>query len=399
VRAFCRKGKFVKRFMILLSALVMQMCLGATYSWSVFVRPLRDLVGLSQGAAQLPFSVFYFAFPATMILSGMFLRRLGPRGCAMIGGVLFGTGWLVASLGTYHFLFTVLGIGLLAGIGVGLAYVVPIAVCVQWFPRQKGLVTGIAVAGFGGGAALVGQIAGTLMFKSDFSPFATFWIFGGSFLVLVPIAGFAMEFVEEFKEGKIPQIDLSAIIGRQEFRTLFLAMIAGLAAGFAVNANLKDLSPVEEQGVGIVAVSLFALANAGGRLIWGAIFDKLQSATAVAANLLLQGVVTLCGIWLLRSQEGFLAFALLTGFNYGGVLVVYASSVARIWGREHVGQVYGVLFAANIVAALAPILAGFSLGLTGTFSTALGTVAVLLTVAAVFVWTAATGLNVEQRTG
>ena len=69
----------MKRFMILLSALVMQMCLGATYTWSVFVRPLRDVAGLSQGAAQLPFSVFYFAFPATMILSGSFLRLLGVK--------------------------------------------------------------------------------------------------------------------------------------------------------------------------------------------------------------------------------------------------------------------------------------------------------------------------------
>lgn len=89
----------MKRYVILLSALAMQMCLGATYSWSVFVKPLRELTGVSQGLAQLPFSVFYFAFPATMIFSGTFLRILGPRGCAMTGGVLFGSGWLVASLG------------------------------------------------------------------------------------------------------------------------------------------------------------------------------------------------------------------------------------------------------------------------------------------------------------
>jgi MFS transporter, OFA family, oxalate/formate antiporter len=385
--------------MILSGALVMQMCLGATYSWSVFVRPLRELAGLSQELAQLPFSVFYFAFPATMIFSGTFLRLLGPRGCAVLGGMLFGTGWLVASLGTYHFAFTILGIGLLAGFGVGLAYVVPIAVCVQWFPMQKGLVTGIAVAGFGGGAALVGQIAGTMIFGLGFTPYRTFMLLGAAFVVLVPAAGSAMEFVEEFKAGKIPRLEFSAFTGRKEFVTLFLAMVAGLAAGFAVNANLKDLSPVRHQEVGVMAVSLFALANATGRLVWGALFDKLRSAVAVWANLLLQALVAVSGVWLLGSQEGFLAFAALTGFNYGGVLVVYASSVARIWGREHVGQVYGVLFSANIIAAVAPILAGFSFGLTGTFDVALGVLALFLTAAAVLVWTAAPGVNAERSTG
>jgi OFA family oxalate/formate antiporter-like MFS transporter len=386
----------VKRYVILLSAIVMQMCLGATYSWSVFVRPLRGLTGLSQGIAQLPFSVFYFAFPATMILSGTFLRLLGPRGCATLGGGLFGLGWLIASLGAYHFAFIVFGIGLLAGIGVGLAYVVPIAVCIQWFPERKGLVTGIAVAGFGGGAALVGQIAGKMIFGMGLGPYLTFRVLGVVFLLLVPVAGMAMEFAEEFKGQGIPRLKFSAYGGRREFRILFLAMTAGLAAGFAVNANLKDMSPGVEEQIGVTAVSVFALANAIGRLVWGAVFDKLRSANAIRANLLLQTVVVAAGVPMLKSTEGFLAFALLAGFNYGGVLVIYASSAARLWGREHVGQVYGVLFSSNIVAAVAPIVAGLSFGLTGAFTVSLSALAVLLTAAAVLVWTAAAGLNAER---
>ena len=92
----------MNRYVILLSAVVMQMCLGATYSWSVYVRPLREITGLNQGPVQLPFTVFYFAFPATMMLSGTFLPRLGPRRSAMIGGVIFGCGWLLAALGGVH---------------------------------------------------------------------------------------------------------------------------------------------------------------------------------------------------------------------------------------------------------------------------------------------------------
>ena len=386
----------MKRYVILLSALIMQMCLGATYSWSVFVKPLRELTGLSQGIAQLPFSVFYFAFPATMIFSGTFLRLLGPRGCAILGGGLFGAGWLIASLGSNHFAFIVIGIGLLAGIGVGLAYVVPITVCMQWFPERKGLVTGIAVAGFGGGAALVGQIAGKMIFGMGFGPYSTFGMLGFAFLVLVPLSGIAMEFAGEFRGRAIPKLRFSGYGGRREFWILFLAMIAGLAAGFAVNANLKDMSPAAEQQIGVTAVSFFALANALGRLTWGAVFDRFRAASALRANLLFQTVVMAAGVLMLRSTEGFLAFALLAGFNYGGVLVIYASSVARLWGREHVGQVYGVLFSSNIVAAAAPILAGFSFGLTGTFTVSLIAAALLLTAAAALVSTAAAGLNMDQ---
>src|ERR1039458_4581912 len=107
----------------------MQMCLGATYSWSVYVKPLKQLTGLSQGLIQLPFSVFYFVFPATILASGSFLiPRFGPRRCAVAGGLVFGGGWLAASLGASHFAFTVTGIGVLGGLGAGLAYLVPITV-------------------------------------------------------------------------------------------------------------------------------------------------------------------------------------------------------------------------------------------------------------------------------
>lgn len=80
----------MKRYLILLSALLMQMCLGAIYSWSVYVHPIKSLTGMLQSTVQLPFSLFYFAFPATMMVTGGLLHRLGPRVCAVIGGILFG---------------------------------------------------------------------------------------------------------------------------------------------------------------------------------------------------------------------------------------------------------------------------------------------------------------------
>ena len=375
----------MNRYLILVSAFIMQLCLGATYSWSVYVQPLRKLTGLMQGPVQLPFSVFYLAFPLTMILSGTLLPRLGPRRCAVAGGIAFGGGWLLAGLGGEHFAFTVIGIGLLAGIGVGFAYIVPIAVCIQWFPGHRGLVTGIAVAGFGGGAALVSQIGGYLMSVKGLSPFQVFGGFGVAFLLLVTLAGMTMKAPSGSGDPRRQRLPPAEILGRKEFWILYAAMFTGLAAGFAVNANLRDLLPDKGSWAGITAVSLFALANALGRVLWGLVFDRIRSAAAVQANLFCQCAVLLSAPWVLTSEAGLLCFAFLTGLNYGGVLVVYASSSARLWGDESVGQVYGWLFSANVPAALAPLLVGFVYDRMGDFTVSLSALGLLLLFAALFV--------------
>jgi OFA family oxalate/formate antiporter-like MFS transporter len=346
----------------------MQVCLGATYSWSVFVGPIREITGISQGTAQLPFTVFYIAFPLTMIFTGALLNRVGPRAPAVAGALFFGVGWILAGLGEYHFVYTVLGIGLFAGIGVGMAYIVPIAVCIRWFPAHKGLVTGIAVAGFGGGAALVTRIAGRMIVVQAFSPFEVFGVLGVGFLLVVVAAGLLMRNPPDAEERKETRAETTTALRERAFRVLYAAMFAGLAAGFAVNANIRELYTGGEAGSGVTAVALFAVANALGRIIWGLIFDRARTTAAITANLGLQAALLFLSPVILRSGTGLQAFAFLAGFNYGGVLVIYAGSTARRWGPERVGRIYGLLFSANIPASAAPALAGMVYDARGSFT-------------------------------
>jgi MFS transporter, OFA family, oxalate/formate antiporter len=346
--------------------MLLQVCLGAIYAWSVFVAPLRLTAGITQTVAQVPFSCFYFSFPLTMLFAGSLLHRLGPRACAMIGGAVFGGGWLLASLGGGSFLWTVLGIGLFAGIGVGVVYVVPIAVLVRWFPESRGVVTGLAVAGFGGGALLISQTAGALI-ASGFSPFEVFRLLGLVFLVVSVPAGWFVIFPPGTTGTSEAPVSPRVVLGRTEFRLLYVCMVVALAGGFAVNANMRDLSAHGASGSGLIAVGVFAVANAAGRPLWGFIFDKAKPRNVIIINLVGQALLLLsAGFWLDRNA-GYLAFAALAGLHYGGVLVVYASMVVRVWGAAQVGQVYGWLFSANIIAAPAAMLSGLWFDAAGGF--------------------------------
>lgn len=376
------------RYVILAAAVVMQMCLGATYSWSVYVQSLRAITGLSQSAAQVPFTLFYFIFPLSMMIAGRFLPLLGTRRSAMSGGLIFGLGWIIAGFGQDSIVFTILGIGLISGIGAGMAYVVPISVCVKWFPDNKGLVTGIAVAGFGGGAALVSQIGGILIADGMRTPFEAFQILGVAFTFCACIAGFMMITPEGKSQNRIiGALDGRDIISSSLFRLLYFVMAIGLAAGFAVNANLKELFPDIDNSaaVGVTAVSLFAIANAAGRISWGWIFDRIDSKRALQANLTAQALTLLLFPLLVKYVAGFLLLSFLVGFNYGGILVLYVSTVSAHWGVNQVGQVYGILFTSNIPASLAPIFAAMIYDKFASFTPALMILSCMLIAAVFFV--------------
>jgi OFA family oxalate/formate antiporter-like MFS transporter len=364
----------------------MQMCLGATYSWSIYVAALREQTGVLQGTVQVPFTLFYLFFSITMIFSGSLVAKLGPQICAVSGGFLFGSGWLLASLGKISFGWTIAGIGIIGGIGVGLAYVVPITTCMLWFPKHRGLVTGAAVAGFGGGAALVSLVAGYLMGNLSMTPFQAFAILGLSFVVLICSAGWTMINPPSVTPEAQHLLPLRRLFRQPVFAVLYGGMFLGLAAGFTINANLKDLGPQGLMKTGIAAVSIFAIANALGRVVWGTLIDRLSCAAATSGNLLSQALVLFLSLWLLRHPKGFLVFAFLTGFNYGGVLVLYVSSVAHIWGSGRVGQVYGWIFSSNILAAIFPMFAGYIYDLTGSFQLVLWGVSALLLLMASCMW-------------
>jgi MFS transporter, OFA family, oxalate/formate antiporter len=145
------------RWLVVLGAILIQLALGAIYAWSVFTPSLTDAKGLYKFTAvqtNIIFSVGLAAFAVLTIIGGRLMAKYRPQRIAMIGGITLGIGYILAGIVGPSFIGLVLTIGLIGGIGIGLGYVVPIAVGVKWFPDKKGLLTGLAVAGFGLGAFL-----------------------------------------------------------------------------------------------------------------------------------------------------------------------------------------------------------------------------------------------------
>src|SRR4030042_6757527 len=157
---FLEKGKqmneqkVMNRWLVVLGGILIQLCLGAIYAWSAFTKKLTE-AGFTKADTQWIFSVGLLTFAVVMALvAGRWQKKVGPRIVAITGGLVLGAGYFLAGLAGNNFWGILLGVGLLGGAGIGLGYVCPIAALVKWFPDKKGLISGLAVAGFGFGALI-----------------------------------------------------------------------------------------------------------------------------------------------------------------------------------------------------------------------------------------------------
>lgn len=382
------------RSLVVLGAILVQLCLGAIYAWSVFTPALKN-AGWSKLDTQIVFAVGLATFAIVMVFAGRKLKQWGPQKLAVIGGVVLGLGYFLAGLGGGTSFWTVLiGIGVIGGAGIGLAYVVPIAVGMRWFPDHKGMITGLAVAGFGFGAMGWVKLAGgwgNLLEVIGLS--GTFMLYGVLFTVLVLIGSIWMKMPPAgwAPEGFVPPASAAGAGGENytsqemmltpQFHLIFLTFAVSAGAGL-MSIGLMKLYPMEalqaagytlaESSViaGTAMAVFFSLANGIGRIVWGTLSDKLGRKRSVMYMAGSQGLILLAFSSMAGNEYLLYLGATLIGFNFGGNFALFPALTADEFGNGNVGQNYPFIFLSYGVGGIVfPILGGL-LGDMGNFSLA-----------------------------
>lgn len=346
------------------AAVVMQVLLGVLYSWSVFRGPLTQLYGWTKAETIAPYRYSLLVFAAGMIVAGFWQDRKGPRIVASTGGFLLGTGCLLASWIGDSVGGMVLAYGVVAGLGVGFAYVTPIATCIKWFPDKRGMIVGLAVMGFGVGPLVFGPLLEVLIGK-DPAQFQqtipkTFLILSGIFYVgVIGAAQFFRVPPPGWKPpGWTPPAGRAATIGISpremlsswQFYALWLVYFLGTSVGLTAIGEATPLLQEMARSTAVMsagmALGIMSIFNGIGRLAWGSVSDRFGRRTAVLAMFAVS--VAAC-LGFLRTASGFwtlLAGLCLAAFAYGGYLALMPSITADYYGPKNVGANYGLLFTA-----------------------------------------------------
>jgi len=388
--------KAPNRGLVVIGAILIQLALGAIYAWSVFTARLTDPAGsyaFTASQTAWVFSAGLATFATVMVLAGRVLPLIGPRPLTIVGGLLLGGGYVLAGLFGGDFWVQLLCIGVIGGAGIGLAYVVPIAVCVKWFPDKKGLITGLAVAGFGFGATIWVKLAGSWFggLLNTTSAFdlpgvqSVFVIYGVALAALVLLGSLVMVNPPDdyVPNGWTPPVtENNDHEGAVEFRArdmlrtpqfymlwsvFMFAGISGLMVIYCI--KLFGIDALEHHGVASAgaitgtAMAWYAIFNGVGRIAWGSISDKLGRKETITLMAALQGLTMLVTYHIFINfglAYGFIVAAALIGFNYGGSFALFPAITADYFGNKNVGSNYGWMFTAYGIAGLAgPLLAGY----------------------------------------
>lgn len=370
------------RWWVVIGAILVQLCIGGVYTWSLFNQPLADAYGWESNSVYLAYSIVIFIFAFTTIISGRLQDKFGPRKIATIGIVLYSAGLMLTS--TAESLWQLyLYYSLIAGVGIGFVYVCPLSTCVKWFPDKKGFITGIAVGAFGLGGFLFNSFIQTFIESVGVS---RAFFYQGIIYMIIGLIGAQLLRQPKINTSEVSdkiindnEFTVTQMIKTKSFYLIWFIYLTGTITGLLVIGLAKDIG-MNVAGlapeIAANAVALAAIFNALGRITWGILSDKLGrlrvisvmfGLTAVAVGLL--STIT-PNTWLFFSIVAIIAFC------FGGFLAVIPPLTSDYYGIKNLGTNYGLVYQGYGIAALVgPML----ISLAGGFKPAF-LIAALLTI-------------------
>ena len=361
------------RWRIPIGAVLVHLCIGSVYAWSTFNRPIQALFPDAPWWFSPPYTTFTTALALlglSAAFGGPWVERRGPRVAATAAALFFGTGLLIggAGLALRQSVLVFVGLGIVSGIGCGLGYISPVSTLVKWFPDRRGMATGMAIMGFGGGAFVAGYL--NVFFMNLLGVAPTIMTLGVVYLVVMLAGSRLMESPPPgwTPPGWVPSehtnpmiasrsVSRDAAIRTPQFYLLWGILFINVTAGIGILAQaspmMQDMfgrTPLEAGAV----VSLISIFNAGGRFAWASASDYIGRRNTytifflaqLALFLVIPGLAA-AGQWWLFQASLFLVFTM-----YGGGFATIPAFLADIFGPQNVGAIHGAVLTAWSAAAI-----------------------------------------------
>jgi OFA family oxalate/formate antiporter-like MFS transporter len=378
----------MSRFLAVISSFLIMLCLGGVYAWSIFVPMLKKQLNFSTSQTQLIVGLTFGVFASSMIFAGKLEKRFGPRPIALAGGIFLFMGYYLAYMSGGDFTLLCFAIGGLCGLGTGCGYVCCLVTPAKNFPDNKGLATGVAVGGFGAGAILLTTIVkGLLASNPDTTVLELFKFIGLVYGAIILVCSL---FLSYDKSGQITAVmaEESFVFSDIRFIILFVTMFAGTFAGLLILGNAKPiaLSLGYSEGIATFSITLLAIGNMTGRVLWGWVLDKIGvDKTLFISYLILLGATIM--ISFMAPSEMLLNVVLVfVGLGFSANMVMFASKTAQIYGVNKLGIIYPYVFLAyGIAGVIGPFVGGWLFDINQNYSLAL-MISTIMTVIALILY-------------
>ncbi|MBE7723378.1 MAG: OFA family MFS transporter [Enterocloster citroniae] len=350
-----------KRWIILAAACLINLCLGSIYAWSVFASSMAEhfssILGhnVTSGDLAIVYTITNAVGPITMISGGAVNDRLGPKKVIALGGIMFGGGMIISGFAT-SISFLIVSYGLIAGLGLGMAYGATISTSVKYFPDKRGLIGGITTAVYGMSSVILPPVV--TMIVNRFDATLAFKLVGTAFLVIILISTC---FLEQCPQGYVPtgytppaaqkgtaNMDWKAMIKTPVFYVMLLLLTSGAFSGMMI---ISQASAIAQGMIGMTAiaasaaVSILALFNALGRIAAGYISDKIGRIN----TLMTACILCIIGMFSLYfsgdgQQMMFYIGICVVGVSFGSFMGVYPGFTADQFGVRNNSVNYGIMF-------------------------------------------------------
>ncbi|MGI0480922.1 OFA family MFS transporter [Geminocystis sp. CENA526] len=350
------------RWLLIPAGMMILLCLGSVYSWSIFRKPLEEELNITATASLLPYTIALLFYAILMPIAGFYVQKIGSRIMTAIGAVIVGLGYIMASFAPNVGMIT-LAYGVIAGSGVGIAYGVPMAVVAKWFPDKKGLAVGLTIVGFGLSPLVTAPLANWLI--NLYSVRKTLRILGIAFTIIILLLATTLKMppvswnpLKDNNGGNVTAVKSYPVtmVKSRAFYGLWICYAIGALVGLSA---IGISSPVGEEIINIEAnvaafsVSLFAFFNGISRPLFGWLCDRFAPRYIAMTSYTL---IIIASILMISAKSGqittyLIAFSIFW-FCLGGWLAMAPTITLRFFNPDNYAQNYGIVFTAYGIGAL-----------------------------------------------